>query len=228
MRLFSTLILLLWLPASFLLAQNKQYTTAQDSDRAAVALVKDLRTKYDGYRTIEADFRLDIALPGRQVETQLGKLQRRGDEVRFRLGDQEGIITTDAAYVIQHGNKEVMINNLPEPGEATGMLTPQTLFSFYEGDSYVLALQGEDTVDGRLLQSVELKPVDRNNSEFTKLRLLVDRKKKELVSVRAFAPDGSNYTFHLDQTRGNAALADGTFRFRKDDFPGYHVEDLRY
>jgi hypothetical protein len=38
---------------------------------------------------------------------------------------------------VLYGNKEVMINNLPEPGELNGMLTPQTLFSFYEGDSYI-------------------------------------------------------------------------------------------
>lgn len=177
---------------------------------------------------MEADFVLDMAFPGHQVESQAGKIKRQGDLVRFKLGNQEGIINAKAAYIIQHDNKEVMINNLPDPEEMSGMLTPQTLFNFYEGDNYILALQGKDVKEGRLLQIVELKPVDRSNSEFTKLRLMVDKAKKELVSIKAFTPDGANFTFRLKGTKGNVAIAATTFTFNKDEFPGYYVEDLRY
>jgi len=228
MRFSLIITAFLLLPGTILFAQEKQYTKSQDSDPEAISLINNLRSKYDGYKTMQADFRLDIALPGRPVEKQVGKIKREGDRVRFRLGDQEGIITDKAAYIIQHDNKEVMINNLPDPEEMTGVLTPQTLFNFYEGDSFVVALMGEDVTEGRLLQSVELKPVDRDNSEFTKLRLMIDKKKKELVSIRAFTPNGVNYTFHLDKTTGNVALPAGTFAFRQKEFPGYHVEDLRY
>jgi len=209
-------------------AQNNQYTSVSDSDPEAVKLVNSLRKKYDAYSTLSADFRLDITLPNSPVESQKGALSRRGEEVRFTLGDQEGIINAEAAYLIQHANKEVMINNLPEPGETNGMLTPQTLFSFYEGDSFILAFQGKENVKGRKLTSIELKPVDRDNSEFTKLRLLVDEVKKELVTVMAFSRDGANFAFHLDKTRGNVSLNDDTFVFKKAAFPGYHVEDLRF
>lgn len=228
MKLIIFLLTALLLPGTILIGQDQQYTSAQDSDPKAISLVESLRKKYDAYQTMEANFKLDMAFPGQKVETQQGNLKRSGDLVRFRLGDQEGIINAEAAYIIQHGNKEVMINNLPEPGEMNGMLTPQTLFNFYEGNNYVLALMGEETLDGRRLQSVELKPVDRDNSEFTKLRLLVDRARKELVSVKAFTPDGANFTFTLGSTKGDVALSDKTFTFQKAEFDGYHVEDLRY
>lgn len=211
-----------------LVAQPTQYTSAKDSDPEAVALLKNLRKKYDAFQTLEADFQLDIALPGQPVESQKGKIMRQGDLVRFKLGQQEGIITDKAAYLIQHGNKEVMISDLPEDGEQSGILTPQTLFNFYEGDNYVLAMSGEETVNGKKVSIVELKPLDRDNSEFTKLRLLVDVAKKEIVSVKAFTADGANFTFSLDKTKGNARLAAETFVFNKTDFPGYYVEDLRY
>lgn len=214
--------------AQFGTAQPSQYNSAKDSDPEAIALVKSLRKKYDGFQTLEADFRLDIVLPGQVKEVQKGKIQRSGDMVRFKLGVQEGIVTGDAAYLIQHGNKEVMISDLPEDGEQTGVLTPQTLFNFYEGDNYVLALRGEESVAGRKVSVVELKPLDRDNSEFTKLRLLIDVAKKEIVSVTAFSRDGANFTFHLDKTRANVTLAENTFVFDKKDFPGYYVEDLRY
>ncbi|WP_420458945.1 LolA family protein [Neolewinella sp.] len=209
-------------------AQSTQYTAAADSDPEAKQLLESIRKKYDGYTTLTADFRLELAFPGEPVEIQQGSLSRRGDLVHFKLGNQEGIINDEAAYFILHGSKEVQINDLPEPGEATGMLTPQTLFSFYEGNQYVLALQGTEQTDGRTLQVVEMKPLDRDASDFTKLRLLVDQKSQEIVSVKAFSRDGSTYTFYLDDTQGNAALAADTFTFQQANFPGYHVEDLRF
>ena len=207
---------------------NNQYTSAADSDAEAVALLKSIRDRYDAYKTIVADFQLDINLPGAQVESQRGKVQRSGERVRFRLGDQEGIVNQEAAYLIQHGNKEVLINNLPEPGEQTGVLTPQTLFNFYEGDNFIVALQNKEVFEGRLLQAIELKPVDSDNSDFTKLRLLVDPEAKSLANVKAFARDGSRFTFTLGEVTGNATLGDKVFVFDKAEFPGYYVEDLRY
>jgi len=228
MRLFTLLLISILFPGTILWGQVKQYTTAQDSDPEALALIKKIRTKYDAYKNIKADFRLDISIPGNAAETQKGNLCRTGNNVRFKLGNQEGIINDKAAYMVQHANKSVLINNLPEPGELNGMLTPQTLFSFYEGDNFVVAMQGVEKYEGRLLQAIELKPVDRDNSEFTKLRMLVDKTKKELVSIKAFSPDGSNFTFHLGKTKGNVVLGPGAFDFNKKEFPGYHVEDLRY
>jgi len=228
MRKLLLALTLVFLAGHFLMAQQSQYTTAADSDAEAVALVKSLRAKYDGFKTLQAVFKLEISLPGQPVETQQGTISRKGDLIRFKLGTQEGIITDQAAYLIQHGNKEVMISNLPEEGEQSGVLTPQTLFNFYEGDNYVLSIRGENIFKGRKVKIIELKPVDRSESEFSKLRLLVDAAKKELVSVKAFTPDGANFTFHLDKTSGNVALDENTFVFDKAAFPGYYVEDLRY
>lgn len=225
---FNILIVCLCCFTQGLFAQDKQYTSSKDSDPEAVALINSIRTKYDAFSTMSADFRLDISLPNHPIETQKGTISRRGDQVRFKLGDQEGIINTEAAYIIQHGNKEVMINNLPDPEETSGVLTPQTLFNFYEGDNFIVALQGEENHSGQQVKVIELKPVDPDNSEFTKLRLLINPAKKSLVSIKAFSRDASNFTFHLDKTQGNISLAANTFSFRKEDFPGYHIEDLRY
>lgn len=229
--MYRYLFLLLFLvsTAPALRAQtNNYYNSAADSDPQAKALLEDVRAKYDGYQTVSADFRLEMAFPGQDPEVQRGTINRRGDQVRFKLGNQEGIINDEAAYIIMHASKEVQINNLPEPGENTGMLTPQSLFNFYEGDQYVMAVQREEVQNGRRVQIIEMKPLDREMSDFSKLRLAVDDRAREIVSVKAFGRDGSNYTFYLDDTQGDAPLAAGTFEFDKADFPGYHVEDLRF
>ena len=222
------LFFVLLLTSFTLAAQRDQYQTAADSDPVAKKLLEDIRKKYDGYSSMTGDFELAIALPGQPVERQQGSISRSGDLVRFSLGNQEGIVAKDAVYVILHSSKEVQINNLPEPGEVTGVLTPQTLFDFYQGDSYVLAVQGEEELGGRRYTSIELKPVNRYDSEFTKLRILADARTKEIGQVKAFSGDGSNYTFTLRKITANPKLPEGTFAFTKKAFPGYHVEDLRY
>ncbi len=228
MRILLALLLFSVTGPLVLEAQDNQYLSAQDSDPQAVTLLQALRAKYDSYETLRADFRLDIDFPGQGVESQAGQVSRMGDKVRFKLGNQEGIINDEAAYLIQHGNREVMINNLPEPGELTGVLTPQTLFSFYEGANYVLAITGQESVSGRSAKVIELKPVDRDASDFTKMRLLVDEAAGEILNVMAFSRDGSQYTFHLDKTEANPDLSPSTFTFDEAEFPGYHVEDLRF
>lgn len=226
-RLFP-LVFVLTLISCSLTAQNKQYRSSADSDAEAKRLLDAIRTKYDAYENVVADFSLVLSFPGGQPITQIGSVTRMGERVRFKLGDQEGIVNETAAYIIQHANKEVMINNLPEPGDLNGVLTPQTLFSFYEGDNYILASDGTETRGGRELSAILLKPADRDASEFTKMRVLVDAARKEIVSVQAFSRDGSRYTFALKNVRGNAVVSNSLFVFDKADFPGYHVEDLRY
>ncbi len=229
MKTFLFLPLLFLVLSSPVSAQdNKQYTAASESDPEAKQILENIRKKYDAYATMSADFRLELAFPGQPVEVQRGSVTRKGDLVRFKLGSQEGIINDDAAYIILHGSKEVQINDLPEPGENSGVLTPQNLFNFYEGDDYVLAMQGEETLEGRTVRVIEMKPVDRYQSDFTKLRLLVDAQRREIISVKAFSADGSSYTFFLDQTQGNTQLAESNFTFDRSQFPGYHVEDLRF
>ncbi len=214
-----------------LLAQpaNNSYRAVADSDPAAKKIVDALRKQYDSYSSIKADFRLAIEIPGQAVETQRGQLSRSGDLFHFTLGKQEGISDGKAIYVILHDNKEVQINNLPSPGEEAGMLTPQSLFSFYDQGQYILALQGEEKAsNGKTQQVIEMKPSNRDQSEFTKLRMLVDKSSQQITQLLAFSRDGSRFTFFLDKVSPNPTIPASTFAFKKENYPGYYVEDLRF
>lgn len=207
---------------------TNNYTSASDSDPEALKIVKALKAKYEGMTSIEAMFSLDIELPGQAVEMQKGSMARSGDKFHFKLADQEGISDGEAIYVIMHGNKSINIENMPEADETDGMLTPQNLLTFYDLDKYIFALQGEQVKQGKQLQTIELKPVDRDNSEFTKLRMLVDTKAQQVHSLAAFSRDGSRFTFYLNDFKSNPSLPASRFVFKKADYPGYYIEDLRF
>ena len=204
----------------------QDYTKTTDSDPAAKAILDQVRKKYEAYSTIEAAFSLDIELAEQPKEVQEGKLARSGTKYRVEFGGQEVFSDGTALYLIMANNKSVQINNLPEPGEDTGLLSPESLFNFYDNGQFIYSLIDTRTEQGKAVHIIEFKPSDRT-SEYAKLRMLVARDSKEIVEVKAFAKDGSRYTFRLKNISPNKQFASDYFVFSKTKYPGYYVEDLR-
>lgn len=219
--LLGTLALLLCFGAS---AQD--YTKAEDSDPEARRILNQVRQKYEAYTSIEASFSLDIEFPEQPKETQNGTLARSGDKYKVDFGGQEVLSDGSALYLILHGNESVQINELPAPGEDTGLLSPQALFNFYDNGQFVYSLINTQTEGRRVVHIIEFKPTDRN-SEYAKLRMIVARDSKEIVRVKAFAKDGSRYTFKINSLDSNKRFASGYFAFSESKYPGYYIEDLR-
>jgi outer membrane lipoprotein-sorting protein len=205
----------------------QDFTKAADSDPEAHAILEAVKKKYDGYQSVEASFALDIELPEQPVETQEGKLARSGKQYRVEFNGQEAFSDGEALYLILHGNKSVQINNLPEPGEDTGMFSPEAIFNFYENGQFVYSLIDTRAEGRKVMQYIEFKPVDRS-SEYAKLRMVVERDTKSISRVMAFAKDGSRYTFRLLNVNANKSFPAGTFSYQESRYPGYYVEDLRY
>jgi outer membrane lipoprotein carrier protein len=208
--------------------ENKdQYTKAEHSDPQAKAILDKLRKKFDGFNSLEADFSLEIVLPEQPKEVQKGTLIRQGDKYKLDLATQSVVSDGQALWLILHNNKEVQINNMPDPDEMDGsLLTPESLFTFYDQGKYVYQLVNEFVEDGKLVQHIEFKPLDEY-SDYHKLRLVVDKRKNEVVSVTAFAKDGSRYIFKIGEFRPNKSYAANFFTFDKSKYADYYVEDLR-
>lgn len=210
-----------------LTAQDDNYMTkAGDTDPKAKALLTKVRQKYDGYQSLQADFTLEINMPEQPQETQSGTLARKGDQYRMTLNSYEVISDGQSVWLIMNNNKEVQINDMPEEGEDDSILSPQSLFSIYERGDFVYAITNEYKDGGRTIQEVEFKPLD-DDSDYAKLRLSVDKNKTEVVSVEAFAKDGSRYKLLMRNVQPNKAFPANHFTFDKAQYPDYYVEDLR-
>ena len=221
----STFAIMLFL-TSGLLAQENQYTKASDSDPEATAALNKIRKKYDAYQSLEADFRLEIAIPEMPGETQQGKLAKDGKKYRMELGSYGAISDGTAVWILLHNNKEVQINDLPGEDDPTSLLSPEAMLNFYDRGEYAYYLTTEMMEKGRLIQQIEFKPLDRY-SDYSKLRLTLDKKKTEVVRIKVFSKDGANYTLWLDKLTPNKSFASNYFSFDKGQYTDYYVEDLR-
>lgn len=205
--------------------QAQDFTKVEDSDPEAKAVLQQLKAKYDAFTSIEAQFTMEIELAQQPKEMQKGTIAHSGGKYRFKMGIQEAISDGQSLWLIMHNNKMVQINNVPEEGE-TSLLSPQTLFTFYERDGFVSYLTNEMMDNGKLVQQIEFKPTD-DYADYSKLLMTIDKKEKEIIRIKAFGKDGSRYTFLMDSLTPNKTFPANYFTFSKAEYPGYEIEDLR-
>jgi outer membrane lipoprotein-sorting protein len=204
---------------------GQNFTKAGDSDPAAKAILEKMRKKYEAYQTIEAEFTVEMEVPEQPVNKQKGKLQQQGDKYRLLMGDRTLVSDGKSVWLHLPKNNEVQINDVEED-EETGITSPKDLLQAYEWKNYVYGLTGEFTENGKPVQQIEFKPLAKD-SDYSKIRLTLDKKTSDVVSIKSFSKDGSRYTLVVDKLTPNKSLPASTFTFSKSECPGCTFEDLR-
>jgi outer membrane lipoprotein-sorting protein len=205
-------------------AQN--FTKTGDSDPKAKAILEKMRKTYEAWKTLEADFSLIIELPEKPKETQKGKLSQQGDKYRLKLGDRTIVSDAKSVWLYIPKSKEVQINDVEEEGEAGTISSPKDLLKAYEWKDYVYALTGEFEENGKVVQQIEFKPVAKD-SDYSKVRLTLDKKTSQVFSIKSFGKDGSRYTIAVEKLTPDKTIPASTFTFAKSECPDCHFEDLR-
>lgn len=219
----TSILFFLALTALALPAQNP--APAEKNDPAAKKVLDRVRKKYEGYKTFEAGFSLTIEVPGQPKELQKGTVGQQGP--KFRLDMDQQIIVSDGKtnWVYLKKNNEIQINEA-DPESDNGFLTPKDLLHRYEKGDFLYAITDKIAEKGRVLTQIEFKPKDKK-SEYSKIRVSIDEKAGTIESIKAFAKDGSRYTFEITRMTPEKPFGTDYFQLDPKKFPGVHVEDLR-
>lgn len=209
-----------------LFAQGGQFTKAEDPDPETKAILDKVRNKYKSYSSLEASFTLEIEVPEQPRDIQKGTLAQQGDKYKLEFPSQTIISNGAYIWLILEKNKEVQINDVPDEDEDDSILSPQTMLTFYDKGDFVYLLVNEFMEGKRAVQQIEFKPLDEY-SDYSKLRLTVDKKTADVVRIKAFAKDGARYTIKIDKLTPNKIFAPSHFTFDKSKYPGFYIEDLR-
>ncbi len=197
----------------------------EKSDPEAKKVLDKIRKKYDAYKTVEATFSLAIEVPGQVKELQKGTISQ--EDKKFRLDMSDQIVVSDGVttWAYQKKANEVQVNDA-DPNDANAFLTPKDLLSRYQKGDYLFAITDKTNEGGIILTQIEFKPKDKN-SEYAKIRVAIDEKTVTMQSIKAFAKDGSRYTFTITRLTPNKSLTPGQFSFDSKAYKGIRVEDLR-
>lgn len=217
----ATSLLLFGLFPNWLSAQQ----TVEKNDPEAKKVLDKISRKYEAYKNFEANFSLIIEMPGQPKETQKGIIAQEGEKFRLDMDDQTIVSDGKSTWVYLKKNNEVQINNAEDSGNSDFM-TPKELLRRYQKGDYLYAISDKVTEGGKLMTYIEFKPKDKK-SEYAKLRLCVEAKAQNIVSLKAFGKDGSRFTFAVTRTSANKKFGSDKFVFDSKKYPGIRVEDLR-
>jgi len=210
-------------------------TTYAQKDAAAKAILNKVSEKYRTYDAVKTDF--TFTLENQQAgikETQKGTLIAKSKSNKFRVTlysagasaapaiDQEIISDGKTQWTYLKKDNEVQVNNVDKSGEG---LNPAQVFTIYE-HGYKYLYNGETRLGGRVYQEIDLTPEDIKK-QFFKVRIEIDKVKKQLYSALIFDKNGNRYTYTLKSFTPNAQVPDNTFTFDPKAHKGVEVVDLR-
>jgi outer membrane lipoprotein carrier protein len=227
MQKFKLLILLAVFSTAVFAQKSKPAAVKPEvSDPAAKAVLEKMRKKYEAYGTIEAEFSLEIEVPQQPKQTQKGVLTQQAEKYRLKFNDRTMVSDGKSVWLHIPKNKEVQINDVEEDEDEGGISSPQDLLKAYAWKDYMYAITNEFSEGGKILQQIEFKPTNKAN-DYSKVRLTLDKKTLEIISIKSFGKDGSRYTLTVNKLTPNKTVPASTFTFAKSECAGCKFEDLR-
>jgi len=165
----------------------------------------------------EAGINEDDELPTR------GSITLQGEMYNLNYLGNNFIFNGIKLYVINHDEKEVMIND-QDLEEEDGVIYPSKLLTFYkEGYNYKMSLI--KLINGHKIQFIELTPID-TDSEIVKVNLGIDLKTNHIYKLIQFGDNGTKTTLTIDQFKSNQKISDELFQFDQNSYEklGYLID----
>ncbi len=197
------------------------------SDPEAKVILEKVSKKYENFKSLEIDFDMTIEIPEEDEVVQKGKMIQSGD--KYYLDIPQMAIYCDGKIIWTHlkKQKQVQINNYEKDEESEDILSPKDVLKIYKGDNYFYVLMNEAYENGVMIQQIEFKPKDRD-SEYSKMRVTIDKNTSEIMRLKVFVRDGSRYTFSIKNTNPDKNISADTFVFVRSKAPDVtDIEDLR-
>ena len=215
------------LPLILLITTFTSYSQSNSlgkSDADAKKILDNVSAKFKTYKTVEAHFILKIEnSSGKVMGTKTGVVSMKGSKYRISVSGQEIFSDGINIWTYDKSANEVQITKF-DP--STNTITPQKMFTNFYDKDFLYKLNGESKVGNRIVQEIELTPVDKTKS-FFKVIVDIDKKTLAIVNTKIFEKTGDRYTYTITSMKTNTNLPDGLFLFDAKNYPKVEVIDLR-
>lgn len=197
---------------------------AQGNDPEAKKVLDAVSNKFKTFKAIQSSFTLKVEdAKGKVQGIRKGTVFMKGPKYRVDLSGQDIFSDGKTIWTYDEASNEVTITSLDPSGTS---ITPQKLFTNFYDKDFLYKLNGEKNEAGKILQEIEMTPVDKTKA-FHKVYLLVDKKNKTIYSTRVLEKNGNKYSYTVTSMNGNAPVKDATFVFDVNKYPGVELVDLR-
>lgn len=201
------------------------FSFSQDDTQARSILDK-VANQYKSYNGAALLFTFDLDNQQEDIQESInGKAWTKENAYKVNLMGVETYFdgTTKWSYMVDA--EEVNITT-PEAGDKNEF-NPSQLFTEYQ-EGYRLIFVKEIFEKNRALQVIDLLPIPSKvkESEFSRIKVKVDKDKQEIYQIIRYGKDGNNYTITILKMV-KEDLKETTFKFDPAQYPDVEVIDLR-
>ena len=215
MKLKSTLIILFLAVFANLQAQE---------DKKAKGILDKLSAKTKSYATIRTEFSYALVNKDRKINnSQFWKLLLKGDKYRLDMGDQVIISDGKTMWKILKNDKEVEISS---PTAKEDALNPKNIFTMYE-KGFKFKYIKEEKLGTKIVHVIDLFPIVPKEKDYNSIRLYIDKTALQVLKSEIKGKNGNVYTYDIKKFATNEVIEEAQLSFKKTDFPGFEVNDLR-
>lgn len=215
----------IWLFVITLLVNTAAFSQQKDEARILLDAVS---TTMKSYNNMALDFSTSLTneeagiYEGDEQPTE-GSITLQGEKYNLNYLGNTFIFDGLKLYVINHDEKEVMIND-QDLQEDDGVIYPSKLLTFYkEGYEYKMGVI--KNIKGRKVQFIDLTPID-TDSEIVKVNLGIDIKTSQIYKLIQFGDNGTKTILTIDQFKSNQNISNELFQFDQNSYEklGYLID----
>jgi outer membrane lipoprotein carrier protein len=198
----------------------------QQSDPAAKKVLDAVSTKFKTFKSVQASFTLrNEDSKGTLLGSKKGTASLKGARYRVTVAGTGQEIFCDGTNIWTY-DKSANEVTITKPDPSTNTITMQKLFTNFYDKDFLYKLNGDKTMNKKILQEIEMTPVDKTKP-FHKVYLLIDKHNKTIYSTRILDKSGNVMVYTVNTLNGSVNLPDNLFVFDKNKYPGVEVIDLR-
>jgi outer membrane lipoprotein carrier protein len=197
-------------------------------DPKAKSILDELSHKTKGYKTIKASFILTTEGKDKKKDEQEGSIQIKGVKYKVNLKGQEfynnGTFTWNYVASAKETTKD-FVPKADEKGKQKKGLDISKMFTLYE-DGYKYRFEKEEIQGGVNLQIIDLYPTNPDAQDFHTIKLMIDKAKNQIHSVKFLNRDGSTRTILIKSFTPDTEMTDAIFNYESTPHAGIHLEDM--
>lgn len=203
---------------------NAQPAGMGKNDPDAKKVLDAVSAKFKTFKSVQSGFSLKIEnSAGKVLGVKSGTVYMKGLKYRVSVTGQE--IYCDGVNVSTY-DKSANELTITKVDPSANSITPQKIFTNFYDKDFLYKLNDEIKTGGKIIQQVELTPIDKSRP-FFKVLVNVDKKSQTITSTKVFEKAGNIYTYSVAKMNTNANVSDAQFVFDAKQYPGVEVVDLR-
>ena len=213
--IFSLFVMVVW--------GQQPNQTRKFHDEESANVLKEVQKKMSSYKDISIQFTFRSEKKEKFIDEIKGSNLIKGDKYVLKTEQQQVFCDGTTLWNYLPEQKEVTVSKYDKE-EDSQMLNPLKMIREYE-KMYKSNFVRETVEKGVLIQIIDLTPL--KSSPYYKVRLVLDKNKKQIMQVTAYEKDGMQYTYTIDKFAVNQSLSDEQFAFDISKYSGVEVIDMR-